>query len=259
MIQILVGLSIGYPSYLSYRYHFSSLPSEIFKYENLNKEGQTTVATLQPKYRKQQIRSASSYSLEYTFRVDTKTYRGTHHSIGTFNSLNSDRITITYVKNTPSINSSKNIKSEYTRLQKKLRTKEDLVLGSVFAMVCLLFLRSGIKKIIRVQKTPRETKEPVSQGITSVDIQGFDPAGEPELRCNQQGTLEIHFNFMPPLESSGEPSALEIFDSFDEQLSAVLKKTVIWEDREVFLVENATEKDMYLIKNYLENFWNHDY
>jgi hypothetical protein len=42
-------------------------------------------------------------------------------------------------------------------------------------------------------------------------VTGFDSAGEPELRVGDDGTLEIVFNFMPPLNGADEPNAHPVY------------------------------------------------
>lgn len=91
--------------------------------------------------------------------------------------------------------------------------------------------------------------------IKNEKIRNFDKDGEPELTLMSNGQLNIHFNFMPPLNGNDEQSALPIFDTFDKELSGIVGKEVIWEDRELFIVQNSSVRDFNKIKKYLEKFW----
>ena len=74
--------------------------------------------------------------------------------------------------------------------------------------------------------------------VEIIALTGFDPQGEPEMRRDASGNLRLVFNFMPP---SWAPEAdskdLGPFKDFDAQLQAAIERRVVWEDRELFLIE----------------------
>lgn len=65
-----------------------------------------------------------------------------------------------------------------------------------------------------------------------IELSGFDPEGEPELRVMRNGHLLVVFNFLPPSDCEDE----DAYDSFDEEMAEALGVEVAWEDREMFLI-----------------------
>jgi hypothetical protein len=92
-------------------------------------------------------------------------------------------------------------------------------------------------------------------GMTTVTVQGFDSAGEPEIRSGEDGALEIMFNFMPPLNGASEPYPDAVFDTFEVVLVKALGVDVIREDRELFVIPNPQPDTLARAKAYLETFW----
>jgi hypothetical protein len=86
-------------------------------------------------------------------------------------------------------------------------------------------------------------------------IKGFDHQGEPELRHGPDGTLELVFNFMPPMTSSGEAREAELFEQFETELSNVLGVSVTRDDRESFLITAPKSDTAEVLTNYLSTFW----
>jgi hypothetical protein len=69
-------------------------------------------------------------------------------------------------------------------------------------------------------------------------LTGFDPQGEPEIRRDASGNLRLVFNFMPPSwAAEADSGTLGPFKDFDAQLQAAINHRVVWEDRELFLIE----------------------
>ncbi len=87
------------------------------------------------------------------------------------------------------------------------------------------------------------------------EINGFDSDGEPEIIMNDDKSINIIFNFMPPLNGQEDPSENKIFDEFDAYLSSVLSVEVIWEDREVFHIPHPKESTKKDLIELLNNFW----
>lgn len=89
----------------------------------------------------------------------------------------------------------------------------------------------------------------------TIKVKGFDKDGEPEIQLLRNGDLRLIFEFMPPLNGNDNQSGNIIFEDFDKELSKVIGKEIIWEDREVFHIEKAEKGDDKLLKKYLEEFW----
>jgi len=90
---------------------------------------------------------------------------------------------------------------------------------------------------------------------TTVKVKGFDKDGEPEIQLLRNGSLRLVFEFFPPLNGNDNQNDNIIFENFDKELSKVVDNEVIWEDREVFLIEKSKNGDEKLLKKYLEEFW----
>jgi hypothetical protein len=86
-------------------------------------------------------------------------------------------------------------------------------------------------------------------------IVGFDSAGEPELRLGDKGALEIVFNFMPPLNETGDPNPHPVFDTFEVVLTKALGVEVVRDDRELFVIPKPQSDTMAKTKVFLETFW----
>jgi hypothetical protein len=91
----------------------------------------------------------------------------------------------------------------------------------------------------------------VDEPIETITLEGFDPEGEPEIRIMDNGSLELVFNFMPPSWAEENPEA---FDDFDAQLSEALDLEVLWEDRELFLIEEPGEDTVERIRQFLVEY-----
>ena len=90
----------------------------------------------------------------------------------------------------------------------------------------------------------------------TLEIKGFDSLGEPTITREDDGSLVLTFNFMPPDNGTYEENLdMDIFDNFDSELSKVLGVEVVWEDREFFNIPSPKKDTIDILKNYLENFW----
>lgn len=90
----------------------------------------------------------------------------------------------------------------------------------------------------------------------TLEIKGFDSLGEPTITREENGSLALTFNFMPPDNGTYEENLdMDIFDNFDNELSKVLGVEVVWEDREFFNIPSPKKDTIEILKNYLENFW----
>ncbi len=93
----------------------------------------------------------------------------------------------------------------------------------------------------------------MDEAIETIMLEGFDSEGGPEIRIVNNGSLELVFNFMPPTWAEEHPEA---FDDFDLQLSEVLDLEVLWEDRELFLIEEPSDDTVERIREFLEHYRN---
>jgi hypothetical protein len=91
----------------------------------------------------------------------------------------------------------------------------------------------------------------MDEATETITLEGFDSEGEPEIRIMDNGSLELVFNFMPPTWAEETPEA---FDDFDVQLSEALDLEVLWEDRELFLIDEPTDDTVERIKQFLEHY-----
>lgn len=89
----------------------------------------------------------------------------------------------------------------------------------------------------------------------TIPITGFDSDGEPEIRMEEDGSLTIAFNFMPPLNGQEEATEDPIFENFDKVMSEFLGVEVEWDDREIFRIEKPQADTTKRAKEFLENFW----
>lgn len=91
--------------------------------------------------------------------------------------------------------------------------------------------------------------------MKEIIISGFDQDGEPEVRMEEDGSLVIIFEFMPPLNGTEEGVDDEDFEHFDEVMQAALGVEVVWDDREVFVIPHPKKDTILKIKDFLEHYW----
>ncbi len=91
---------------------------------------------------------------------------------------------------------------------------------------------------------------PTTQTIT---LNGFDPAGEPEITQAHNGQITILFNFMPPSDAQEAPASWA-FDSLDMRLEHALDCPVLWEDREVFVLPETKPDTLNRLIAYLTGY-----
>jgi hypothetical protein len=91
----------------------------------------------------------------------------------------------------------------------------------------------------------------------NVSVAGFDKDGEPEVTWDEAtGSLEIHFNFMPPLNNDETRRFDILFEGqFAKLLSKQAGKKVTQDDREVFVATKVKEPRLTRLVAFLESFW----
>jgi hypothetical protein len=86
--------------------------------------------------------------------------------------------------------------------------------------------------------------------IETIELNGFDPSGEPEIRCEDSGQMWLVFNFMPPIWMPNE----DLITDFDVKLQEAIGTEVIWDDREFFYIENPLPDTPQRIQSFLVKF-----
>ncbi|MBK7342411.1 MAG: hypothetical protein IPJ06_04425 [Saprospiraceae bacterium] len=110
------------------------------------------------------------------------------------------------------------------------------------------------QKLARLEKKKKRTE--VDGAVKPIDrVVGFDPREIREVRINEEGELEIVFEFMPPLNEDGEENDDPIFEQFDEVLSKALGVEVLWDDREFFRIVHPQPDTKGKAIDFLNRFW----
>jgi hypothetical protein len=91
--------------------------------------------------------------------------------------------------------------------------------------------------------------------IKTIEIKGFDEKGEPYIEIFDNGKIELIFNFMPPSNTDYGSDDLGDYSCFDRYLKRVIGTTVVWDDRERFIIPEPKKDTVELLKQYLENYW----
>lgn len=92
----------------------------------------------------------------------------------------------------------------------------------------------------------------MSQRSKTIPISGFDPLGEPTIRVKSNGTLQVTFEFMPP--SFAQAEDMYLFDLFHKRLEYAIGAAVLWDDREVFIVQSNAPSVIRRLVRYLQEF-----
>lgn len=91
--------------------------------------------------------------------------------------------------------------------------------------------------------------------VRTVPLSGFDPGGEPSVRVVSDGSLEVWFEFMPPSDEPDERDAgLGRYARFDQEMAAAIGVAVIWEDREVFRIEEPAADTLDRLRQFLAGY-----
>jgi hypothetical protein len=91
--------------------------------------------------------------------------------------------------------------------------------------------------------------------VSGMEIHGFDSAGEPEIRAGEDGSIEIIFNFMPPLNGADDQNPHPVFDSFEVVLAQALGVDVIRDDRELCVIPKPQPDTVARAQVFLGTFW----
>lgn len=98
-----------------------------------------------------------------------------------------------------------------------------------------------------------EEEEEDGDLVETIEIEGFDPDGEPVIKRWADGSLWIHFEAMPPFFAE-EDGTEDDFEDFQAVLQAALGVPVTQDDREVFVIEHPLADTVKKAKKWLESF-----
>jgi hypothetical protein len=88
-------------------------------------------------------------------------------------------------------------------------------------------------------------------------LTGFEPDAEPVLRHMRDGSLLLVLAFIPPRVSEGQPDKVKRFDlnTFGTELERAAGVPVIWDDKEVFVVQRPRRDTVERIRCFLQDYW----
>ncbi|MFC0351972.1 hypothetical protein [Undibacterium danionis] len=86
-----------------------------------------------------------------------------------------------------------------------------------------------------------------------IEVIGFDSEGEPSIGLQDDGSIHIMFNFMPP-SYAHETIYARNFEDFEEQLTAAVDSKVNWEDRELFIIEKPNTDTQQKLIEFLSTY-----
>jgi hypothetical protein len=92
---------------------------------------------------------------------------------------------------------------------------------------------------------------------STTTLTGFDPEAEPILRDMRDGSLLLVFGFIPPLVTESDAGKAKGFDinKFGEDVGAAAGVPVIWDDRDVFVVQKPNADTADRLRHFLANYW----
>jgi hypothetical protein len=90
----------------------------------------------------------------------------------------------------------------------------------------------------------------MAEVVKVLTIAEFDPEGGPEIQVMADGSINVVFNFMPPSWAT-DPDQ---FNNFDEAFADAIGVELIWEDRELFMIENPEADTLDRIKHFLLSY-----
>lgn len=136
-----------------------------------------------------------------------------------------------------------------------------------FAVAILVFAVSCERKSVAMSSGPtlgtrpapptpaNGATTPVDEVKQTIKLKGFDPDGEPVIRVMTDGSLLIVFNFMPP-SFAPEGQGLGQFADFDKQLERAAGVPVVWDDREVFVIQQPKPDTVERVRTFIEGYRN---
>lgn len=91
----------------------------------------------------------------------------------------------------------------------------------------------------------------------TVTLTGFDPGAEPVLREMRDGSLLLIFALIPPRVAEGQTANARRFDmnTFGAEIERVAGVPVVWDDREVFVIQRPQTDTAERIRGFLQSYW----
>jgi hypothetical protein len=132
-------------------------------------------------------------------------------------------------------------------------------------LVVVVILTLGCARELTAPSTPahNEATKPstVEKGAAgkmdeikeTIKLSGFDLEGEPVIRVMGDGSLLIVFNFMPP-SFVPDGAGMGPFADFDKQLERAAGVPVVWDDREVFVIQKPKRDTVKKLQKFLEGY-----
>ena len=91
----------------------------------------------------------------------------------------------------------------------------------------------------------------------TVTLVGFEPGAEPVLREMRDGSLLLVIASMPPRVTEGQPAQTRRFDlnTFGEEVEQAAGAPVVWDDKEVFVIQQPRFDTVERIRGFLQGYW----
>src|SRR5688500_9343339 len=122
IINLLFGLGAITVGIYGLNQYFGGYEKDLARIERLKNEEQTTIAELDTMVLEIKIKRIKTYSLGYTFDVEGKTYKGSHH-FRNYDELDTLTGIVTYLPSDPTI-SSLNIDGELAEARENVAENE---------------------------------------------------------------------------------------------------------------------------------------
>ena len=114
---------------------------------------------------------------------------------------------------------------------------------------------ASVRSLKKGEAAASDGDDDAGDDADTIVLTGFDPQGEPEIRRDASGNLRLMFNFMPPSWASDALNgSLGPFEDFDAQLQAAIERPVVWDDRELFLIDDPQADTLARIQSFLIEF-----
>lgn len=91
----------------------------------------------------------------------------------------------------------------------------------------------------------------MEEAVETIELSGFDPAGEPSIRRTAEGRLWLCIQFMPPSWAPEDRVELGDWQHFARDMQRAICVQVVWEDREWFRIDRPERDTVYLIRRFL--------
>ncbi len=149
IINIGTGLFVGLLAYTGISNYLGGNEEDVSKYEQLVKEGITTVGILDSSYKEANIKvigvRAKYYIIKYEFDVEGVSYNG-EYFFDHLDSLKFKTVKVNYLASNPFINEA-NVEKQLKDAKQNLESEIDLWLGIGAAIISGFLLILGIRKI----------------------------------------------------------------------------------------------------------------